>query len=133
MNERERQAWEAVRAANRCWTGGEPAKLKEHFHERMVLITPSRNERIVGREACVADWTSFTEKARILSWKETDEDVRLFGDAAVVTYLYEIVVEIEGERYDLKGRDMMTLVFEDDRWWIAADQFSPLHETPGAD
>ena len=132
MNEQERAVWEMVRAANRCWTGGEPERLKEYFHERMVLVTPSKNERLFGREACIEDWISFTDKARVLSWEETDEDVRLFGDAAVVTYLYEIRVEIEGEHYDLKGRDMMTLVREDGRWWIAADQFSPMHETPNA-
>jgi len=50
--------------------------------------------------------------------------VRLFGDAAVVTYLYELRCRLGGASLTLGGRDMFFLVREEGRWWAVADQFS---------
>jgi ketosteroid isomerase-like protein len=127
MNTSELEAWEFVRRLNRAWTVERDAlKLADFFHERMVAITPVDRLRREGQEACVEGWRQFVEMAKIHTWRETEPKVDLFceGRCAVVTYYYEMDVEIGGQRMNLSGRDMFFLVKENDRWWAAADQFS---------
>jgi len=50
--------------------------------------------------------------------------VRIFGEAAVVTYFYELRCRMGGAEQTLGGRDMLFLVREAGRWWAVADQFS---------
>lgn len=131
----ELEVWDTVQALNRCWTAGDPADLREHFHERMVAVTPSDQLPLVGRDACVAGWTAYTRSTRILSWQTHELRVWVHGDTAVVTYQYEMVCEREGRQFRPAGRDMMVLVRSAGRWWVVADQFSPypvVGSPPGA-
>jgi len=120
--------WQFVQALNHAWTvERDAAKLAEFFHERMVAITPVDHLRRDGRAACVEGWEQFVKMAKMLAWRETDPKVDLYADGrcAVVTYYYEMDAEIGGQRVTLPGRDMLTLIKEDGRWWAVADQFSP--------
>jgi uncharacterized protein (TIGR02246 family) len=125
MDHEEREVWETVEALNRCWTAGDPAGLREHFREDMVAVTPGDRLPLEGRDACVAAWSAYARSTQILSWEAHDPRVRIHGDAAVVTYLYDMVCEREGRRFQPAGRDMMVLVREGGRWRVVADQFSP--------
>ena len=119
------EIWEWVQQLNRCWTFGNADDLKDFFHERMVAITPSDRGRIAGSTECIAAWKEFAEKTRTDFWKELDPDIQVYGTAAVVTYYYRMSGEMKGEPFEVSGRDMMTLIQENDRWWLVADQFSP--------
>jgi hypothetical protein len=75
----------------------------------------------------VASRTGCVQATTIHSWHEHQPKVELFagGMLAVVTYYFEISYDWAGARRDTAGRDMFTLVREDGRWWVVADQFSP--------
>jgi len=121
------EVWRFVQDLNRTWTRERnPQKLAGYFHERMVGIAPMDRLRREGRAACIEGWQQFMETATIHSWKEADPKVDLFADGscAVVTYYYEMDVEMRGQRMTLSGRDMFTLVNEDGGWWAVANQFS---------
>jgi ketosteroid isomerase-like protein len=122
------EVWAAVQAMNRLWTvENKPDELISYFHERMVAITATDRLRLDGSKACVVGWKGFVEAAVIHYWKEIDPKIELFGDGmfAVVTYYFETSFDIGGKTMDVGGRDMMSLVKEDGRWWIVADHFSP--------
>ena len=121
-----REVWRTVRALNDAWTRADGSRLPEYFHERMVAIVPGARERLAGRAACVASWRSFVASAAIHGWQEIDPRVEMYGDAAVVTYEYRVEITRDGSDLTLRGRDMLTLVRENGRWWLVADQFSPL-------
>lgn len=124
----EAEVWQFVQEMNKVWAvEGNTAALKNCFHEKMVAVVPTNGERIEGRDACIAGWKSFVDAATIHYWKETDPLVQIYldGKYAVVTYYYETSVDMFGQSMVLKGRDMMTLINEDGKWWLVADQFSP--------
>ncbi|MCK4574429.1 MAG: nuclear transport factor 2 family protein [candidate division Zixibacteria bacterium] len=125
MNEIQKQVWETVKKLNQCWSAGDPDDLKEYFHERMVVFTPSDQKRLEGGQTCVASWKEFAELVEIVSWNETDPNIQIYGDTAVVTYYYELIGRMNDKPAEMCGRDMMTLVKENGRWWLVADQFSP--------
>jgi ketosteroid isomerase-like protein len=128
MNKIETEVWAAIQEMNRLWTIENRAdELSNYFHESMVVINPTDNERISGGKNCVEAWKNFTIAAKIFHWVEIDPLVQIYGagNFAVVTYYFDMSFEISGQKIDMKGRDMFTLIKEDDRWWIIADQFSP--------
>jgi len=121
------EVWETVQALNRLWTvEGKTGDLTGYFHERMVAITPTDRLRREGGAACVAGWKGFTDAAKIHYWKEIDPKIELFGNGtfAVVTYYFDMSFDMGGQSITMGGRDMMSLVNEDGRWWVVADQFS---------
>ena len=123
-NPEQQEIWTAVRAMNDSWTKGNPDDLAHFFHPQMVAITPVDRLRRDGAEQCIAGWKGFAETARIHNWREIDPLIRVYGDAAVVTYFYEISFEMGGQRYEEGGRDLFFFIRENGRWWAVADQFS---------
>lgn len=120
----QREIWATLRALNDAWTLGDPARLAEYFHRDMIAITPVDRLRREGASACIAGWTGFAESTRILNWQEIDPLIRVFGDAAVVSYYYEIRFEVGGQIIEQDGRDLFFFIRENGRWWSVADQFS---------
>jgi len=125
----EREIWATVRALNAAWTRGNPDALERYFHARMIAVTPVDRLRLDGQAACVAGWKGFVAAARVYDWQEIDPAIRVYGEAAVVSYDYDIDYEMSGRRSRDRGRDLMFLVRADDRWQVVGDQFSSM---PGA-
>ncbi len=121
----EEEVWQTVEELNRLWTAGDGGGLERFFHQRMVAINPAQSGYLEGGPACVAAWQAFSRSARIVSWSTEDPCVRLFGGTAVVAYRYDLACEIGGQSLRLRGRDLMTLIWEDGRWQLVADHFSP--------
>ncbi|MDP4174819.1 MAG: nuclear transport factor 2 family protein [Bacteroidota bacterium] len=114
-----------VQKMNKCWTEGDPCLVDNYFHEKMVAMNPSQSGRILGKEACVNGWVGFNKSTSIKSWKEIDPLVEIFNsDTAIVTYNFEILYDMNGISYDIKGKDMFTLIKENGKWWIVANHFS---------
>lgn len=113
-----------IKAMNESWTKGDGSGLVDYFHPRMVAITPADQDILYGRDACLRSWQGFAQSARINRWEEIEPDVRIYGDTAIVTYYYDMSFEMEGERFDMGGRDMVVLARENGRWRVVADQYS---------
>ncbi len=120
-----------IKAMNETWTKGDGSGLAGYFHPRMVAITATDQDILYGRDACLKSWQGFAQSARIERWEELEPDVRIYGDTAIVTYYYDMSFDMEGERYDMGGRDMFVLVKENGRWWAVADQYSGYPEQMG--
>jgi ketosteroid isomerase-like protein len=125
MKNMDSEIWNTVEALNRCWTSGNPADLRDYFHDTMIAITPADRMPLVGGDICVSAWTKYAEITEIHSWQTREPRIQIYDQTAVVTYCYELVCERDGELISITGRDMMVLIEEDDRWWVVADQFSP--------
>ena len=120
-----REVWNTLRELNDCWTKGDGSGLVNHFHKDMVAITPTKRERLVGCDACVASWMGFAKAAKINSWKEIDPLITLLGNMAIVTYYFDMSFEMGGQTIKMGGRDMYVFLKENGKWWAVADQFSP--------
>ena len=117
--------WQRIQAMNRAWTVGDPAELAEYFHPDMVAITPVDRLRRLGRAACIEGWAGFRHMADIVRWQEQEPLVQRYGEAAVVSYYYQLDCRFGGGAIStLTGRDLFFLVRQQQRWWVVADQFS---------
>lgn len=118
------EIWQTVRALNDAWTQGNPDDLARYFHRDMVAICATERLRLEGGDACIAGWKQFAQTAKIHRWEERDPLIRVYGDAAVVAYYFDMSFDMNGQRIDLGGRDMFFFVREGGRWQAVADQFS---------
>lgn len=124
----QQEVWQTILCMNKLWTIDNKAEeLINYFHKNMVAITPTDLFRRVGQSSCVAGWKDFTDMAKINYWRELDPKVDLYGNNqfAIVTYRFEMSFDINGQTIDMNGRDMFSLVKENSKWWIVADQYSP--------
>ena len=113
---------------NRCWTETwDEEGFRQYIHPDAVAIVPTTPGRLEGREAYIAGWKGFALTAMIHAWTETDHRVQIYanGKCAVATYMFSISFAMGGQEQAMRGRDMFFLVFENDRWLVAANQFSP--------
>ena len=129
MERQQEEVWAVVQELNKLWTvDAAPERLVDYFAPEMVAISPTERFRVEGQAACVASWTGFARAARTSRWAEKNPWIQLVaqGQAAVVAYDFEIDYEMGGRRVEMSGRDLMTLVRRDGRWWLVADHFSPM-------
>lgn len=127
MNQAESEVWNTIKEMNKCWTCGDPSeleKLSDYFHGEMVAITATDRYRLEDKEACVNGWKGFSENTKIHFWKVKDPKIHLFGNAAVVTYYFDMSYDMMGQTINMAGRDMFTLIKENNKWMVVADQFS---------
>jgi ketosteroid isomerase-like protein len=122
----QREVWATVEELNRAWTQGRPERLVEFFHPDVVAITPAMVGRLESGADCVAGWTAYARGVAIHRWQVRHPLVRIHGQAAVVAYEYEIEIGPEDHHQVLRGRDLLFLACEGGRWWVVADQFSPM-------
>lgn len=124
QNPDQRAIWATIGALNAAWTQGRPEELSRYFHPQMIAVTPSERVRLAGAGACIAAWKTFADQAKIRYWREIEPLIRVYGEAAVVSYYYEMSCAIAHREVQFSGRDLFFLIRENDRWWVVADQFS---------
>lgn len=127
MDKTQEQIWKMIQEMNRAWTAENNAgALKNYFHKDMVAITPTNQKRVEGGEKCVAGWKNFTENSKIHSWKESEPKIQVYGEGkfAIVTYYFDMSFDMAGQTINMKGRDMFSLVKENGKWLVVADQYS---------
>jgi ketosteroid isomerase-like protein len=122
-----KEVWNLIKKMNRLWVQeNKPLELKKYFHKDIVVITPVDKYILEGSETCVAGWERFVKMTKIHSWQELDPKVHIYndGNAAVVTYYFNISYEMNGQSIKSEGRDMFFLIKENNKWMVVADQYS---------
>lgn len=102
----EQEIWLTVRAMNDAWTKGDPDDLKQFFHHDMIAVTPVDRLRRENGAACIEGWSGFARNTRILHWNETDPLIRVYGNAAVVAYYFDMSFEMGDQTLYSSGRDL---------------------------
>jgi len=127
MDKIQKEILELIQEMNRKWTVEKNAdELKNYFHKDMVAITATDQKRIEGGEKCVAGWKSFSENTKIHFWKESEPKIQVYGEDkfAIVTYYFDMSFDMGGQTINMKGRDMFSLINENGKWLVVADQYS---------
>ena len=98
------------------WTGGHPEKLKEYFHEKMMIVSPDFQVMGDGREACIKSYEDFMSQAILHDYRESDPEIYMWGNTAIASYKYEIAWEMDGKSYRESDRDLFVFSNELGKW-----------------
>jgi uncharacterized protein (TIGR02246 family) len=131
MTDVEREVWQAIRAGNRAWLGGDPNAVAPLFHENAVMLAPGFEQRVVGREAIVGSFVEYCKVAKTLAFEESGESVDVFGNTAVVSYRFKVRYELGGSTHEEAGQELLVLRQQAERWQIVWRTQVPLVASAG--
>lgn len=106
---------ESIEAA---WLEARYDDLTQWFHQDSILVAPGFGARLRGREACIDSYREFGHASRIHSFSADARRIDLWGDTAVIETRFAISYEIEGERTEESGVDLLVLIEEQGRWLV---------------
>jgi uncharacterized protein (TIGR02246 family) len=105
-----------IQNISKAWQAGQPEKLREFFHEDMVIVGPAYQEMGAGREACIQSYSDFLRKAVIHAYKEAEPVVRVWTTTGVASYHWEMTYEMKGQVSREQGMDLFVCQRQPDRW-----------------
>jgi uncharacterized protein (TIGR02246 family) len=120
----------AMQRINQAWLDRRPEDLVPLLHPDMTLVLPGFAGRAEGREALVAGFADFCGNATVLEYRETDHQVDIVGETAVVSFTYEMVYERSGQRSRASGRDLWVFALQDGEWIAVWRAMLDLAEQP---
>ena len=101
---------------NQAWLDGRVDDLAPMLHPDIVMVFPGFGGRVQGREELLGGFRDFCQNARTLEFTEQHQQIDVVGDAAVATFIFEMLYEREGRRYQSSGRDLWVFHNQDNRW-----------------
>ncbi|MCB0647750.1 MAG: nuclear transport factor 2 family protein [Saprospiraceae bacterium] len=96
----------------------------EIIHSDFVCIENSG--RIIGRKVYLKNWETDYQNSGVDTFYHTDEDIRIFGDMALVRSKSVYSLERNGERYTGASIYTDTYIREDGKWRCVQAQMTPL-------
>jgi Domain of unknown function (DUF4440) len=108
----------SLQRINSVWLAGHVQGLEALLDPNIVMVLPGFTGRIQGRERFLAGFRDFCENAQVHGFTDRDYEIDIIGDAAVITFRYEMIYERSGERYRATGRDLWIFQAQD-KGWIA--------------
>jgi ketosteroid isomerase-like protein len=107
-----------IKDVNHAWIDGDFIRLRDYFHENIMIVTPDLNKVGQGIDNCIKSYEGFVSRAKIFHFEETGINVDVFGKTAVAVLDYTIDYEIEKNRQQEKGKEILVLTKEASKWLL---------------
>ncbi len=122
-----KEVWETVKSHNIAWSQLEDlTELEKYVDENIISISPPFKEPIYGKKAYLDGYQSWFDHAQVDYFRETNPQIQLYlnGTMAMVTFEIDMAFDYDDQHTpDWKGRDVMTLKFENGQWLLISDLF----------
>ena len=120
--------WNTVKNINRHWAFTENMdSLALFIHDDMVMFYPGTKDRLEGKKNIIKSYEEYTSYAETVKLDEIDPQIQLYNNnkLAIVTYYFDLVIKTpKGEVQTFLGKDMYTLINENDKWYAVAQHYS---------
>jgi hypothetical protein len=107
---------EALSAINQAWRSNAPLEMAQYLHPDIVMKFPKFLGEVVGRDALLASFVEFCTNARVLEYQESNEQINVIVDCAVVSFQFEMLYEREKYQEQSKGRDLWVFQYITGKW-----------------
>ncbi|MFC2158082.1 YybH family protein [Acidobacteriota bacterium] len=107
---------QSIKDMNTAWMQSDFDKLRDHFHEDMIIVAPDNLRVGVGIDACIASYESFMSEGRINSFKDKHIAVDIIGNTAAATYEYDVDYEINKKRSIEEGKEVLVFSKVSGQW-----------------
>jgi ketosteroid isomerase-like protein len=105
-----------VTAINQAWLEHRFDELGAYFDDAIVMVAPDGVLRVTGRADGVRTFEEFMRRATVEHFEVFDVTVDAWGDTAVATYDFDIIFELDGQRFDESGRELWVFASDSDTW-----------------
>ena len=108
-----------ISGMSKTWLSGDANGLNQYFHEQMAIRGPDLQLLGTGKQTCVKSYEDFINQTTVLDYEESEPEIDLYSETAVVVCPWKIAYELKGQKYREKGRDLLVLV-RNGRGWLVA-------------
>jgi len=118
-------------AINQAWRSNSPLEMSQYLHSDIVMKFPGFSGEVAGRGALLASFVEFCSNARVLEYQESNEQINVIGDCAVVSFQFEMLYERAKYQERSKGRDLWVFQYISDKWvavWRTMMELEELRE-----
>jgi len=116
MSDPSSEVHEAMAAINRAWRENHPMEMQSFLHPDITMALPGFSGTIAGRDALLASFVEFCSNARVLEYKESDEQAHVIGETAIVNFRFNMLYERTSYRERSTGRDIWAFQRQGGRW-----------------
>ena len=111
--------WETVQRINRtCMQGEGFDEVAGLFHDDVVMVSPGFRARAEGREACLKTYKDACSQMTFEKLDGSDEQIDVYGSAAVVAYKYDCVWEFQGKKHTQDGHEILVFAKDGPQWQV---------------
>lgn len=107
---------ETMAAINSAWRENRPGDMRLHLHPQVTIVLPGFSGTVTGSDALLAGFEEWCANARVLGYKESDEQVQIIGRVGVVSFRFDMLYERAAYRERSVGRDIWVFQRIDDKW-----------------
>ena len=116
MNKDETEVHKTLSAINNAWRNCRTEEMKSYLHPNIVMKLPGFSQDIKGRKALIDGFNEFCTNAQVLEYSESDEQINVIGNCAVVSFKFEMIYEREKYRDKSTGRDLWIFETQGKNW-----------------
>jgi ketosteroid isomerase-like protein len=104
-------------AIQATWREKRPRDTKPYVHPDFTFAAPGFGAMMKGRDLLIASLVQFSDIAQVLEYRESDLDVQVIGETAVVTFRFDMTYQRKDHpREHSTGRDLWLFSRHDGRW-----------------
>ena len=112
----ETEVHNTLAAINQAWREGRPSAMSEYLHPGITMALPGFGGTVEGRDALLVGFMEFCANARVIEYAESEEQIQIVGNVAVVSFRFAMVYERSDYRERSTGRDVWVFERTDGRW-----------------
>lgn len=112
----EQNILDVVTKINEAWSSRQPEDVGPLFHPDVVMAKTSGRALMIGRDAMVQSLEAYRNASETLDFHYHDQQVHVFGDTAVATYIFHVKYLIDGVEQERIGRELLVLTRTDGEW-----------------
>jgi hypothetical protein len=116
MEDSKLKVHKVMSAINQAWRSNAPLEMSLYLHPDIVMKFPGFSGEVAGRDALLASFVEFCTNARVLEYQESNEQVNIIGECAVVSFRFEMLYERAKYQERSKGRDLWVFQYISDEW-----------------
>ena len=80
------------------------------------MVLPGFNGAIAGGEKLIAGFDEFCSNAKVLEYSESEEQIQIIGDVAVLSFRFNMLYERPAYRARSTGRDLWAFKQVEGKW-----------------
>ena len=116
MEDSKLKVHKVISAINQAWRSNAPLEMSQYLHSDIVMKFPGFSGEVAGRDALLSSFIEFCTNARVLEYQESDEQINIIGDCAVVSFQFEMLYERTKYQERSKGRDLWVFQCISENW-----------------
>ena len=132
MDDRESQVHATMAAINRSWRENHPSEMGPFLHPHVTMVLPGFSGSIAGKDLLLSSFVEFCSHARVLEYRESDEQIQVVETTGFVSYRFDMLYERASKRARSSGRDVWAFVLSEGKWLAVWRLMTEVNEVPEA-